>query len=368
MQPPSFIPHPARDFIARSGHTPLVIVVHATAGTNSLGWLSGNPTGTSIHILIAKDGTAWRLVDDAHGANHCGRSKIALGGQTYIGLHCNEITLGIELENSNSGRDPYPAAQLQKCADVIEYWRSLYGNLPIVMHRDIDLHGKTDPAGIAIGDIEHYFPKAEPPTLPANASVVYTPATPIVAPARTTVTPADVAAAIAKHGTRYDAVSLNSIAESYWHYSAKAGIDPLIAIAQVLHETGWLTSWWSQRPRRNPAGIGVTGEVRADKAPSVEWAYNPDRRLWERGISFLTWDRAAAAHVGRLLAYACPAGVLTDDQHLLISTALAVRPLSVMKQGQAQTLAGLSGTWAVPGVGYAGKLAAIAQALSTLAQ
>ena len=46
-------------------------------------------------------------------------------------------------------------------------------------------------------------------------------------------------------------------------------LDPLVAVAQMVLETGNLTSFWSQTPRRNPAGIGVTGEPGAGDSPSA---------------------------------------------------------------------------------------------------
>src|SRR4051794_14152901 len=52
------------------------------------------------------------------------------------------------------------------------------------------------------------------------------------------------------------------IVNLYQRIGEKVGLDWFLAIAQMAHETGSLTSWWSQPPRRNPAGIGVTGAWR----------------------------------------------------------------------------------------------------------
>jgi hypothetical protein len=81
------------------------------------------------------------------------------------------------------------------------------------------------------------------------------------------------------------------IAWLYWDVCTVVGVDPLIAVAQMVHETKNLTSEWSQRPRRNPAGIGV--ELTPD---------HPD--YLKVGASFPGWSWAVRAHVGRLLAYA----------------------------------------------------------------
>jgi hypothetical protein len=108
----------------------------------------------------------------------------------------------------------------------------------------------------------------------------------------------------------------------------------------MVLETGNLTSRWSQPPRRNPAGIGVTGE------PGV-------------GISFPSWDAAVRAHVGRLLACAIAKGKGNAVQRALIKEALEVRPLPNNRRGCAPTLAGLAGTWAADKK-YSGKIARLA--------
>ena len=114
----------------------------------------------------------------------------------------------------------------------------------------------------------------------------------------------------------------------------------LLAVAQMTEETGHLTSFWSQRPRRNLAGIGVTGEPGA-------------------GVSFPDLKTAVRAHTGRLLAFALPSGVESEAQHQLIEEALAARPLPEKYRGIAPTLQGLAGTWAQD-PDYATKVAAVA--------
>jgi hypothetical protein len=91
----------------------------------------------------------------------------------------------------------------------------------------------------------------------------------------------------------YDAPDRERIAWLYWDTCTVVGVDPLIAVAQMVHETVNLTSWWSQRPRRNPAGIGVTGQVKPGHMTGVP-----------EGVSFPGWSWAVRAHVGRLLMYA----------------------------------------------------------------
>lgn len=128
------------------------------------------------------------------------------------------------------------------------------------------------------------------------------------------------------------------IAGQYWDLARPSGVDPLLAMAQCLHETANLSSWWAERPRRNPAGIGVTGEA-------------------GKGVSFPSWHHSARAHVGRLAAYALPIGAGTAAQRQLITEAAAWRFIPTNRRGAAPTLAGLTGTWSVGDPRYAEKVA-----------
>ena len=121
----------------------------------------------------------------------------------------------------------------------------------------------------------------------------------IIAPPR--VTEGQAARYIApKYNGEYTDANVGYIVRRDFDVSVRAGVDPLVVIAQMSHETGQLSSYWSQRPRRNPAGIGVTG------APGA-------------GVSFPSWYDSVDAHVGRLLAYALPKGAGTAKQKRLIA-------------------------------------------------
>jgi hypothetical protein len=136
-----------------------------------------------------------------------------------------------------------------------------------------------------------------------------------------------------------------AIVNRYYRTSTAVGLDPLLVVAQMVEETAHLSSFWAQRPRRNPAGIGVTGE------PGV-------------GLSFPDWATAIRAHTGRLLAYSLPAGRENAAQLRLIDEALTFRPLPDDKRGVAPVLNGLAGTWAAD-LTYAVKLAAVANEIRT---
>jgi hypothetical protein len=169
---------------------------------------------------------------------------------------------------------------------------------------------------------------------------------------------------VLERGTSYDAQSIHLIIGYYWNIAKEGKGDPLIALAQCIHETDNLSSWWSQRPRRNPAGLGVTGETRTTPPMPNEqplWAYHDTNKVWVAGLSFSDWQKSVRAHVGRLLAYALSDNEATPAQASLIKEALALRPLPNEYRGSSKTLRDLNGRWAVPGNGYAESIADIAQ-------
>ena len=159
----------------------------------------------------------------------------------------------------------------------------------------------------------------------------------------------------------------NIILKAYFVESEKVGVDPCVAIAQMVHETGYLSSWWSNRPRRNPAGIGVTGQtssVQPKPEDLVNWAYNTSTQMWHKGLSYATFDKdAVPAHISRLLAYATVPIQRTSEQQRYIDTYTKSRPVPDRVNGIAPTLAGLEGTWAFPGKGYADKIASHANGI-----
>lgn len=177
---------------------------------------------------------------------------------------------------------------------------------------------------------------------PTLSSAAYTPDSPLVA--HTTVS-VDQLHAIITHrdNGEYTPVDVRTILEQYANLCAQTGLDLALAVAQMLHSTEWLTSWWAQRPRRNPAGLGVTGKP-------------------GEGLSFPAWEQSTVAHCGRLLAYALKDAQANDAQRSVIAQALAYRPLPDSYRGCATTLAGLGGTWSAD-VDYGSKVAAIANEL-----
>ena len=165
----------------------------------------------------------------------------------------------------------------------------------------------------------------------------------------------------------------NVIVPAYFAVCAPVGVDPLLALAQMVHETGNLASYWAARPRRNPAGIGVTGQTQPDRPINIAaWAFDAGANLWRFGVSFATWEHhAIPAHIGRLLAYAVAAGQETPAQAALIAQALSFRSFPARMRGSAPILKQLGRAhnptgqgWASPGTDYGAKIATIANRLA----
>ncbi len=129
-----------------------MIVLHATAGRHpgDLSWLRAGGDDrrpVSVHYYISKAGRIIQLVDDDDIAWHAGQSRWLVDGCEVSG--CNAVSVGIELENLNSGRDPYPPAQyaaaLWLCRELAA--RHQVPRSQLVRHVDIAPGRKTDPAG-----------------------------------------------------------------------------------------------------------------------------------------------------------------------------------------------------------------------------
>lgn len=148
--------------------------------------------------------------------------------------------------------------------------------------------------------------------------------------------------------------------------AANAGnINPYIAVAQMVKETDWCRSWWSQRPRRNSAGIGVTGETSKEEKPKDTWAFDNRENIWKKGYSFTSWEVSAQAHIGHLLAYANKDTALDESQHYLVAVDPRARFIPAATRGTVKLLKDLDGKWASPGIGYGKSISVVANALRT---
>lgn len=162
-----------------------------------------------------------------------------------------------------------------------------------------------------------------------------------------------------------------TIIPGYWALCLSVGVNPAVPLAQLIKE-GSLDHFWGARPQRNPAGIGVDG-TESDTKPkdTTGWAFNTERKQWEKGLSFKSWVNGSIdAHVGRLVAWATEPQQRTAAQQAAVEKALAYRSLALGLQGSATKLRHLGKVhnsagqgWASPGSDYGQKLAEIMTAM-----
>lgn len=138
---------PVRNFGTRTeGLQPVAIVLHATgggapgSGYRTLRELHRRFDGTvhvSAHYGIDRAGRVMRYVDDESRAWH----TAARGW--------NDVSIGIELLNSNSGVEPFPPAQIKATQRLVRALGTRY-DIPaqfVVRHRDVQPWDRSDPAG-----------------------------------------------------------------------------------------------------------------------------------------------------------------------------------------------------------------------------
>ena len=165
---------PAQNTVARDGAI-VAIVVHDTNtpkpnGSSLETLTTGDGRGVSIHALVNRDGSYYRLVPDTRGANHAGSptAVLRLGSQTWQAGAINRVTLGVELERTRGGPF-YPDAQLLTFGRLVNVWRAHWGALPLVLHRTIDPTRRADPVGLDVPQIEEWARQAarvDDPTAP----------------------------------------------------------------------------------------------------------------------------------------------------------------------------------------------------------
>lgn len=157
---------------------------------------------------------------------------------------------------------------------------------------------------------------------------------------------------------------LEEIVYLYLYYTKKANLNVYVVLAQAIHETGWFTSWWSHPPRRNLAGLGVSGEVRC--TPPTQQGYVAVKRngktCWLRGYTYATWDDAVRSHVAWVLYYTVGHDV-TEDQFALLQTIGKTEGVARVTQ-----ITDFNGLWAVPGTRYGQRISRIARLFLECAQ
>jgi hypothetical protein len=292
------------------------------------------------------------MVDEDQAAHHCGYSRIVAGGALYSRTTLpspNQVSLGMEIENRNDGRDPYPDIQILSVGWQLVQWVRRY-NVALVKHADIDTQGKSDPKGLSWERINAamgaWLGSPPPP------AIGYTPESLLLTTSG--LSPEQLGRALITRCPRshYTPAELTDLAQTYTDLERASGINAWLAAAQMCHETGNLTSARSAPPQRNLAGIGATNDG-------------------AQGVSFSDLTTAARAQVGRLLAYATTPALRFGPQQALVDAALKWRPLPLKCQGSAPALYQLGANpnvvdgcgWASPGDKYGQAIAAVANAL-----
>lgn len=324
------------------------------------------------------------LASDAVRPEH--RGVFVMTHPRYPGIHagaCNTHAYGVETVadwDKNQPTETQKAWLVEIGAILTDYSRR---PLTVSAHRDC-MSGRTCPGryGYAMKpEIQHrleamlHTTVLEPDRAPGSLEP-YTQDSPILGAPRATLNqvadwlvtyrnPSTPASAMP-----YTDADIRFIAKQYFDQAASIGVDPVLALAQLVKETSVFWSFWSQRPQRNPAGIGVTGQAYTTR-PSGDpdlWRYNTQRRQWEFGVSFATWEaHSIPAHLGRLLAYATRPDTRTAAQQTAVDRALRFRDLKLSIHGSAPTIKQLGRVhnptgngWASPGTDYGQKLAQIA--------
>jgi N-acetylmuramoyl-L-alanine amidase len=124
------------------------VVLHGTGSSarSAEAWLTNPKSGVSAHYLVSKSGEVVRMADPFRETTwHAGSST----GPEGKGV--NAYSVGIELENANTGKDPYTKAQLDAIAGLLRDLRSSIHSLVwLTTHREICLPPgrKTDPVGL----------------------------------------------------------------------------------------------------------------------------------------------------------------------------------------------------------------------------
>ncbi|RRR66657.1 MAG: N-acetylmuramoyl-L-alanine amidase [Candidatus Viridilinea halotolerans] len=154
-----------------------MVVIHATAGRypGDLAWLrqgGDERRPVSCHYYIDKGGQIRQLVKDGDIAWHAGVSRWEVDGAMRENL--NTLSLGIELENLNSGRDPYPELQLAAAVALTRLLVRRYQVPPrqLVRHLEISPGRKTDPAGFPWASfVARVYAEAPQPAVAAEEQV-----------------------------------------------------------------------------------------------------------------------------------------------------------------------------------------------------
>lgn len=105
------------------GEVPSVIVLHDTEDDNLrrvLGLFTSRKFGKNAHFTVAKDGTIYQTAPIKSRAGHAGKSYFC--NRTKV----NDFSIGIEIINKGTGKDPYPESQYRSLANLLAWLMGKY--------------------------------------------------------------------------------------------------------------------------------------------------------------------------------------------------------------------------------------------------
>lgn len=384
--------HHQGGFTTHRPHTRYLVVHHAAAlyrtatGDEDVAsiaryHLSKGWSGIGYHEVLAEVTNGGPIAAYVVSNPDLQRAHVALRNDECWGICCA----------TNFGAQLPEGKWIDALAERLATAKRRYPNAQIVGHQEIARPGYTTSCPGTrwkewkprlLRQVEALLAAPTPtPTLPTPGT--YTEVSGLAG--RAPITDAQAAAVVIRRGSPYSAYSVQEIAAHVWHYAELAELNALLVWAQILHETDYLRSWWAQRPRRNSAGIGVTGRYVTTRPPTIArvvdgdligvWARQGSE--WVEGVSFPTWEHSIRAQIGRLLLYTIGGG-MTKAQQNLAAYANAVRRLPPHGWSSVATLKALGRVhnpanigrpdndhvgWAWPGTEYGMRIAEKANAI-----
>ena len=139
-----------------------MIVLHATAGSSLSGAIQAlRQRELSYHYLIEKSGQITKAVNYGREAFHAGNSfgpeeeldgitkrqifKRGVGWIFAAGTSVNAYSIGISFVNLNDGKDPYTAAQIDACRELIATLKAALPLKWLTTHFAVSPGRKSDP-------------------------------------------------------------------------------------------------------------------------------------------------------------------------------------------------------------------------------
>ena len=122
-----------------------VIIMHADASASekgTLGWFMDPASKVSYHVLIGRQGTVYRIVDESRKAWHAGKAK--WDGHDDV----NGCSLGLSFANKHDGVEALTPVQIAVARDIVAGWRKKYpGIRAVTTHAAVAIPAgrKTDP-------------------------------------------------------------------------------------------------------------------------------------------------------------------------------------------------------------------------------